>query len=305
MLSKIGFYAKATALALTLTLSSLVGCGGGSFSSADSDAGVTPEVTPEATGGQSSVVGTRSEATGGQSSVVGTQSEATGGQTSVDSNPSNSKVYDATYLTSSYIGGNNEGPTSLGLCDTGWIRSGSACVVGQPPVGNALQSFNTFDLPNSETSLSDCIANSQNSPRTYIWRCIESSTTSPVSSTMGGSSAIASTGGSSSFAATGGSVAKTATGGSSAVMATGGSSAVMATGGSSTAGTATYSVTYLNQVASESVQAPGTCPTGQSVTACTCVISGMQSSLTSCNPTACAIENSKQYPESTFTWTCV
>jgi hypothetical protein len=83
---------------------------------------------------------------------------------------------------------------------------------------------------------------------------------------------------------------------------------VAATGGSApiatTVAPATYSVNYTNGVASTSSQPPGTCPSGQTVTTCTCVISGMQSTLTSCNPTACQIENSKQYPQSTFTWSC-
>ena len=76
-MAKIGFYVKTASLLLALAVSSLVGCAGESFSSANSDAGVT-DVT---TGGQpvvsyqSSVV---SQNTGG-SSVVSTQSSATSG----------------------------------------------------------------------------------------------------------------------------------------------------------------------------------------------------------------------------------
>ena len=296
-MAKIGFYVKAASLLLTLAVSSLVGCSGESFSSVDSDAGVT-DVT---TGGQT-VVSSQSSATGGQSSVVGTRSDATGGTSPIGSQPSatggstTSLFYAAGYNQGSYLGGSilPQGIT-VGECPSNYVRTDCICESG------GTNSFTNFDGSCSESTLKTCITKSTCTNLTcpmysYFWQCTLSALKS---------SEIATTGGASSLAATGGSSAVAATGGSSAVVATGGSSAVASTGGSSAVAPTTYSVTYLNQVASQSVQAPDTCPSGQIVTACTCVISGMQSTLTSCNPTACAIENSKQYPQSTFTWTCV
>jgi hypothetical protein len=317
-MAKIGFYVKTASLLLALAVSSLVGCGGGSFSSVDSDAGVTPggqssvvSTQSEATGGQSSVIGGQSSVIGGQSSVVGTRSDATGGTSSVDSQPSatggstTSFFYAAGYDQGTYLGGSilPQG-ISVGECPSNYVRTDCMCKSG------GTNSFISFDGSCSESTLKNCITKSTCTNLTcpmysYFWQCTLSSLKPSEIATTGGASSLATTGGASSLAATGGTASVTATGGSAAVVATGGSTAVATTGGSSAVGPTTYSVTYLNQVASQSVQAPGTCPSDQSVAACTCVISGMQSSLTSCNPTACAIENSKQYPQSTFTWTCV
>ena len=297
-MAKIGFYVKAATLLLTLAVSSLVGCSGGSFSSADSDAGVTDVTTGGSSviGSQSSVV---SQSTGG-SSAVSSQPSATGGTSAVGSQPSatggsnTSLFYAAGYNQGSYLGGSilPQGIT-VGECPSNYVRTDCMCESG------GTNSFTSFDGSCSETTLKNCITKSTCTNLTcpmysYFWQCTLSAVKSSEIATTGGASALAATGGMSSVTATGGSAALAATGGSTAVAATGGSSAVLP---------ATYSVTYQNQVPSQSLQAPGTCPSGQTVTDCTCVITGL-STLTSCNPTACQIENSKQYPQSVFTWSC-
>ena len=318
-MAKIGFYVKAASLLLTLAVSSLAGCSGESFSSADSDAGVTNDVTPEATGGRSSVItsqtvrstggqtSSQSSATGGQSSVISTRSEATGGTTSTPTN------YAITYhdtnrtqLPYTRFPRDSSGTALFGTCPAGEKTTACACFAGD--LIGSLDAFSAFDVNCSDYTLSQCISNSapstgtgltmDGSDYTYVWQCGVVSTSIDVST--GGSSAVLSTGGSSSVLSTGGASSLSSTGGSSTIAATGGSAPSTVV-----VAPTTYSVTYQNQVASQSIQAPGTCPLGQNVAACTCVISGMQSTLTSCNPTACAIENSKQYPQSTFTWTCV
>ena len=273
MFSKIGFYLKGTVLLLTLAVSSLVSCAGASYSTNESDGGVTDVTT-----GGSSAVSSRQSATGGQStpqsSVV---SQSTGGQTAVSSQQSasggspSSILYAAGYNQGAYLGGSilPQG-VSVGECPSNYVRSDCMCAPG------GTNSFTTFDDTCSDNTLKNCIAktvctNLSCPMYSYFWQCnLLSLKASEV----------------------------VATDGSAAVAATGGSAAVAAV-------PTTYSVTYQNQVASQSIQAPGTCPLGQSIIACTCVISGMQSVLTSCNPTACQIENSKQYPQSTFDWTCV
>jgi len=299
-MAKIGFYVKAATLLLTLALSSLVGCAGSSFSAGDSDAGVTLDVT---TGG-SSAVSTRQSATGGQSSPQSSVvSQSTGGSSGGSSTASTVVMnrYYVVYSNSAITYSSDPlwqtdraaAQSAIGTCAriTSAVNYsiGCACIAGQAQVYSG-------DFSAACTGLSglQCQGLSTSDASQYYvltWEC---------PATIPSSAAVAATGGSSAVAATGG---------SSAVAATGGSSAVAATGGSAPTNTATvattYAVTYQNQVALQSVQAPGTCPSGQTITACTCVISGMQSTLTSCNPTACAIENSKQYPQSVFTWTCV
>jgi len=300
MFSKIGFYLKGTVLLLTLAVSSLVSCAGASYSTNESDGGVTDVTT-----GGSSAVSSRQSATGGQStpqsSVV---SQSTGGQTAVSSQQSasggspSSILYAAGYNQGAYLGGSilPQG-VSVGECPSNYVRSDCMCAPG------GTNSFTTFDDTCSDNTLKNCIAktvctNLSCPMYSYFWQCNLLSLKASEVVATDGSAAVAATGGSAAVAATGGSAAVAATGGSAAVAATGGSAAVAAV-------PTTYSVTYQNQVASQSIQAPGTCPLGQSIIACTCVISGMQSVLTSCNPTACQIENSKQYPQSTFDWTCV
>ena len=299
MACKALFYLKATALLLTLAVSSLVSCGGSSFSAADlSDSGVTPDVT----GGQSSVISSQSSvrtSTGGNSSVgsaTAGQSSATGGQLSNTGGSGSAIVYNATYFGGTYNGGSILPGISVGTCPASLAVINCTCILG------GSNSFAGFSTACSENALSDCITLSKNDSScsgltchgyTYFWECDVKS------------SVIAGSGGSPTIATTGGGAAIATTGGGAAIAATGGSAVIDATGGASSISPSTYTVTYLNQVASQSAQPPGTCPSGQSVTSCTCVISGMAGSLTSCNPTACQSENSKQYPQSTFTWSCV
>ena len=315
-MAKIGFYVKTASLLLTLAVSLLVGCGGGSYTSSDSDAGVTNDVT---TGGQSSVISSQSSvrSTGGQtvvssqSSVVsqstggqtGSQttvvSQSTGGTSAIGSQTSltggTSSTAGTTRYWTSFINDNEvyipydyqNSYLSIGSCAGDTLGTQVSAILCSCTSGSNNEYTGSLDGNCSRNSAAQCAALSVGDTTHYhifTWEC--PTVLSPKDSTTGGSSALVATGGSSAVAATGGSAAVTATGGSSAVAPT------------------TYSVTYLNQVASQSVQAPGTCPSGQSVTACTCVISGMQSTLTSCNPSACAIENSKQYPQSVFTWSC-
>ena len=332
MALKLGFYIKATALLLTLAVSALVGCGGGSYVSADSDAGVT-----DVTGGQSSVISSQSSvrtSTGGQSAVSSRTSDVgqTGGTSAVSSQSSvigqtggtsavtsQSSVigqtggttsvftnYEEIYENGTLNGGSTIHGFAIGECPVGQFRSQCAAIKN-PPSAIVLAAFTAFDSTCSDDTLKICESKSTNAQYTYVWQCSPNNLNPSESTTAatGGSAAIAATGGSAAIAATGGSAAIAATGGAAAIAATGGASSIAATGGASSISPSTYTVTYLNQVVSQSTQAPGTCPSGQTVTTCTCVISGMQSTLTSCNPTACQIENSKQYPQSTFTWSCV
>jgi hypothetical protein len=292
MACKAIFYLKATALLLTLAVSSLVGCGGSSFSAADlSDSGVTPDVT----GGQSSVISSQSSvrtSTGGQSAVssqtsvisqTGGQASDIGGRSSVTGGASG--VTTVRYWTS-YFNDNeiyipydySTGYLSIGECAGDQLGSSVTAIHCSCTSGSNTEYMGPLDSTCSNSAAAKCLALSVGDTTNYhifTWEC--PTTNSSILSSTGGSSSIGSTGG---------------------------SSAIAATGGSSTVAPTSYTITYQNQVATQSLQAPGTCPSGQSVMNCSCVISGMAGSLTSCNPAACQSENSKQYPQSTFTWSC-
>ena len=182
MACKAVFYLKATALLLTLAVSSLVGCGGSSFSAADlSDSGVTTDVT----GGQSSVISSQSSVrtstggqsavssqtsvisqTGGQASDIGGRSSVvsqTGGQTSVTTTSNN---YYEVYSSTASFGSSSLTP---GECPTGQSRTDCICVLGG---GN---SFTAFNSTCSYNTLSNCIANGKTAvlptEYTYFWSC--------------------------------------------------------------------------------------------------------------------------------------
>ena len=180
MACKAVFYLKATALLLTLAVSSLVGCGGSSFSAADSDAGVTPDVT----GGQSSVISSQSSvrtSTGGQSAVSSQSSVIgqTGGQTAVSSQSSvigqtggqssvttTSNNYYEVYSSTASFGSSSLTP---GECPTGQTRTDCICLLG------GVNSFTAFNSTCSYNTLSNCIANGKTAvlptEYTYFWSC--------------------------------------------------------------------------------------------------------------------------------------
>lgn len=174
MACKAVFYLKATALLLTLAVSSLVGCSDPSITGNENDAGVTTDVTPDdATGGRTSVIGSQSSVvgqTGGSSSIT-----STGGSSAVGSNGGSSTdagsetVYNAVYVSGVYHGGSITAGFKPGECPSGEVRIDCICVLG----GN--NSFTSFDNSCSPTTLQDCISKDSSTGSgvfyTYFWSC--------------------------------------------------------------------------------------------------------------------------------------